>query len=92
MWEVVAETREPYGVHGPFAATLPWSNWLLYSVTNCALPLQPPQGSIVHSLINVGVEADFQILVSIYNPNILDAKIESGSAVLYHKHTEVQFV
>lgn len=47
------------------------------------------QGSIVHSLKNIAVEADFQILVSIYNPNVLDAKIESGTAVLYHKHTEV---
>lgn len=49
------------------------------------------QGSIVHSLKKITVEADFQILVSIYNPNVLDAKIESGTAVLYHKHTEVPY-
>lgn len=35
------------------------------------------------------MEADFQILVSIYNPNMLDAKIESGTAILSHKHTPV---
>lgn len=47
------------------------------------------QGSIVHSLKRVTVEADFQLLVSVYNPNMLDAEIDSGTAVLYHKHTEV---
>lgn len=47
------------------------------------------QGSIVHSIAKVAVEADFQILVSIYNPNMLDAKIESGTAILSHKHTPV---
>lgn len=47
------------------------------------------QGSIIHSITKVSVEADFQILVSIYNPNVMDAKIESGTAVLYHKHNEV---
>ncbi|CAM9752473.1 unnamed protein product [Sphacelaria rigidula] len=46
-------------------------------------------GSIIHSLEKVSVEADVQILVSIYNPNVLDAEIESGTAVLYHKHLEV---
>eukprot|EP00752_Nemacystus_decipiens_P006985 g6265.t1 len=46
-------------------------------------------GSIVHSIAKVAVEADFQILVSIYNPNMLDAKIESGTAILSHKHTPV---
>lgn len=47
------------------------------------------QGSIVHSITKAGVEADFQILVSVYNPNVLDAEIESGTAKLYHKHNEV---
>lgn len=47
------------------------------------------QGSIVHSIAKAGVEVDFQILVSIYNPNMLDAKIESGTAILSHKHTPV---
>lgn len=47
------------------------------------------QGSIVQSISKVSVEADFQILVSIYNPNVMDAKIESGTAVLFHKHNEV---
>ncbi|CAM9113695.1 unnamed protein product [Ectocarpus fasciculatus] len=46
-------------------------------------------GSIVHSIKSAGVEADFQILVSIYNPNVLNAEIETGSAVLYHGDTEV---
>lgn len=36
------------------------------------------------------MEADFEILVSIYNPNMLDAKIESGTAILSHKHTQVR--
>ncbi|CAB1120072.1 unnamed protein product [Ectocarpus sp. CCAP 1310/34] len=46
-------------------------------------------GSIVHSIKSAGVEADFQILVSIYNPNVLNAEIEMGSALLYHGDTEV---
>ncbi|CAM9809323.1 unnamed protein product [Scytosiphon promiscuus] len=46
-------------------------------------------GSIVHSIKSADVQADFQILVSIYNPNVLDATIETGTATLYHKHTEV---
>ncbi|CAN0336649.1 unnamed protein product [Laminaria digitata] len=45
--------------------------------------------SIVESLKKASLETDFQLLVSIYNPNVLDAKIESGTAILYHKHTEV---
>lgn len=36
------------------------------------------------------MEADFQILVSIYNPNVLNAEIETGSALLYHGDTEVR--
>lgn len=43
----------------------------------------------MNSIKKISMEADFQILVSIYNPNMLDAEIENGSAVLYHKHLEV---
>ncbi|CAM9307226.1 unnamed protein product [Discosporangium mesarthrocarpum] len=46
-------------------------------------------GSIVHSMKKASIEADFQLLVSVYNPNVLDVKLESGTAVLYHKHDEV---
>lgn len=48
------------------------------------------QGSIVKSIEKASVEANFQILVSIYNPNTLDAKIQTGTAVLLHKHIEVR--
>lgn len=44
----------------------------------------------MHSIKTADVQADFQILVSIYNPNMLDATIETGTAILYHKHTEVR--
>lgn len=50
-----------------------------------------PKRSIVYSLEGAAAQADFQLLVSIYNPNVLDAKIESGTAVLYHKHIEVMY-
>lgn len=53
-------------------------------------PRIAPQGSIVKSIEKAAVEANFQILVSIYNPNTLDAKINSGTAILLHKHTEVR--
>ncbi|CAM9150087.1 unnamed protein product [Choristocarpus tenellus] len=46
-------------------------------------------GSIVSSLKHAGAEADFQILVSVYNPNVLDVLVESGTAVLNHKHNEI---
>jgi hypothetical protein len=42
-----------------------------------------------YHILQVNVEADFQILVSIYNPNYLDLNIEGGDAVLKHKHSEV---
>ncbi|CAM9923250.1 unnamed protein product, partial [Phaeothamnion confervicola] len=45
--------------------------------------------SVVHSITGVAVEVDYQLLVSIYNPNNMDVAIESGTAVLKHKHTEV---
>lgn len=46
-------------------------------------------GSIVHSMKKLAVEADFQILVSIENPNYLDVNIHGGVAVFRHKHVEV---
>ena len=41
------------------------------------------------SLWKAQVEADFQILASVYNPNYMDVVVESGVAVLRHKHIEV---
>jgi hypothetical protein len=46
-------------------------------------------GSIVNSMKKAQVEADFQILSSIYNPNYLNLVVEGGVAVLRHKHIEV---
>ncbi|CAM9276403.1 unnamed protein product, partial [Chrysoparadoxa australica] len=46
-------------------------------------------GSIVHSLSRAQVEADYQLLLSVYNPNIVNVHLNSGTAVLKHSHTEV---
>lgn len=62
---------------------------LLFTSPSDLSAFSTSQGSIVHSLAKVAVEADFQLLVSIYNPNALDAKIETGTAVFYHKHQQV---
>lgn len=48
------------------------------------------KGSIVNTITGLAPEVDFQILVSVYNPNMLDAKIESGTAILYHKHLKAR--
>jgi hypothetical protein len=45
--------------------------------------------SIVHSIKRAGVEADFQLLVSLYNPNRMDLVVKGGSAVFRHHHEEV---
>lgn len=83
---------DPRTPHRSLVAFLPPLSLVDRSIFVDPPPIPPTvcsQKSIVHSIKTAAVQADFQILVSIYNPNVMDATIESGTAILYHKHTEV---